>query len=54
MSAVAAPAPPETAAPTEAEIIATLQQTVSPSRLTLFLQCRLKFWFRYVAHGFPV
>ena len=26
-----------------------LQQTVSPSRLTLFLQCRLKFWFRYVA-----
>ena len=22
---------------------------MSPSRLTLFLQCRLKFWFRYVA-----
>ncbi len=34
---------------TEAEIITGLQQTVSPSRLTLFLQCRLKFWFRYVA-----
>ena len=53
MSAVAAPvapAAPETAAPpTEPEIITTLQQTVSPSRLTLFLQCRLKFWFRYVA-----
>ena len=49
MTTVAAPAPPEAAAPTETEIIATLQQTVSPSRLTLFLQCRLKFWFRYVA-----
>ena len=50
MSAVAAPALPETAAPpTEAEIITKLQQTVSPSRLTLFLQCRLKFFFRYVA-----
>ncbi len=34
---------------TEAGIINSLQQTVSPSRLTLFLQCRLKFWFRYVA-----
>jgi putative RecB family exonuclease len=33
----------------EAEIINRLQRTVSPSRLTLFLQCRLKFWFRYVA-----
>jgi putative RecB family exonuclease len=32
-----------------ARIIASLQQTVSPSRLTLFLGCRLKFWFRYVA-----
>ncbi len=39
-----------TEAPTsEPEIIAGLQRTVSPSRLTLFLQCRLKFWFRYVA-----
>ena len=35
--------------PSKPEIIAGLQQTVSPSRLTLFLQCRLKFWFRYVA-----
>ncbi|MCE9610976.1 MAG: PD-(D/E)XK nuclease family protein [Chthoniobacter sp.] len=26
-----------------------MQGTVSPSRLTLFLQCRLKFYFRYVA-----
>ena len=50
MSAAAAPAPPETKAPpTEPEIITALQQTISPSRLTLFLQCRLKFWFRYVA-----
>jgi hypothetical protein len=37
------------AASSEAETIARLQQTVSPSRLTLFLQCRLKFWFPYVA-----
>ena len=36
-------------APTELEIINHLQKTVSPSRLILFLQCRLKFWFRYVA-----
>ena len=35
--------------PTESETIAHLRKTVSPSRLTLFLQCRLKFWFRYVA-----
>lgn len=44
--------PPSTGATqpiTEATIIAGLQQTVSPSRLSLFLQCRLKFWFRYVA-----
>jgi putative RecB family exonuclease len=39
------PAPP----PTQAEIIDRLQQTVSASRLTLFLSCRLKFFFRYVA-----
>lgn len=36
-------------APTESEIIGHLQKSVSPSRLTLFLQCRLKFFFRYVA-----
>ena len=34
---------------TSAEIIQHLQKEVSPSRLNLFLQCRLKFWFRYVA-----
>jgi putative RecB family exonuclease len=50
MRAVAAPALPESADPqTEFQIIASLQQTVSPSRLTLFLQCRLKFFFRHVA-----
>ena len=45
MSAVAGVAP----APTEPEVIRHLQKMVSPSRLNLFLQCRLKFWFRYVA-----
>ena len=50
MIALAAPVAPEAVAPPgETEIIAGLQQTVSPSRLILFLQCRLKFWFRYVA-----
>jgi putative RecB family exonuclease len=34
---------------TEAEIIAWLKQTVSASRLALFLACRLKFYYRYVA-----
>ena len=34
-------------APTE-EPIETLQETVSASRLNCFLQCRLKFFFRYV------
>ena len=37
------------AVPTHAEIIGHLQKEVSPSRLNLFLQCRLKFWFRYIA-----
>ena len=32
----------------EQELITGLQETVSASRLSLFLQCRLKFWFRYV------
>src|SRR5882757_8650996 len=49
MSATASPAAPTTEPLTEPQIIARLQKTVSPSRLTLFLQCRLKFWFRYVA-----
>lgn len=34
--------------PSEDEIVRELQQTVSASRLSLFLQCRLKFYFRYV------
>lgn len=49
MIALAEPVAPAPAAPSAAEVIGGLQQTVSPSRLTLFLQCRLKFWFRYVA-----
>ena len=53
MTATAAPDAAETAAPSPptspAERLAALQRTVSPSRLTLFLQCRLKFYFRYVA-----
>ncbi len=32
----------------EQNIIRALQDTVSASRLSLFLQCRLKFYFRYV------
>jgi len=32
----------------EQDIITGLQETVSASRLGLFLQCRLKFFFRYV------
>jgi len=32
----------------EKDIITGLQKTVSASRLSLFLQCRLKFFFRYV------
>jgi len=47
--ALADPAAPVSPAASEAKIIADLQATVSPSRLTLFLGCRLKFWFRYVA-----
>jgi putative RecB family exonuclease len=45
-------AEPHTAsAPARSEslILEQLQQTVSASRLSCFLQCRLKFWFRYVA-----
>ena len=38
-------APPATP---KANPIETLQKTVSASRLTTFLQCRLKFFFRYV------
>ena len=39
---------PTTRERSEKDIIATLQETVSASRLGLFLQCRLKFYFRYV------
>jgi CRISPR/Cas system-associated exonuclease Cas4 (RecB family) len=42
MSQVFAPLPPV------GEIIPSLQKTVSASRLNTFLQCRLKFYFRYV------
>ena len=45
MIALASPVP----APTGEEIIGHLQKQVSASRLILFLQCRLKFFFRYVA-----
>ena len=41
--------PPSAAPPTQADTIAQLQQSVSPSRLTLFQSCRLKFFFRHVA-----
>jgi RecB family exonuclease len=41
---VAAKAAPRT----QNDVIADLQHTVSASRLTLFLQCRLKFFYRYV------
>jgi putative RecB family exonuclease len=40
-----APAPE----PTLDDRVTQLQQTISPSRLSLFLQCRLKFFFRHVA-----
>jgi putative RecB family exonuclease len=42
-----APAP-AVSEPSEEEIVASLQATASASRLSLFLQCRLKFFFRYV------
>jgi putative RecB family exonuclease len=48
---IAAAQPMEEAAapePTRDEVVQRLQKMVSPSRLSLFLQCRLKFFFRYV------
>ena len=39
---------PPTQELSEQDIIRALQATVSASRLSLFLQCRLKFYFRYV------
>jgi putative RecB family exonuclease len=44
MIALASSAP----APTRGEIVSHLQKKISASRLILFLQCRLKFFFRYV------
>ncbi len=41
-----AEAPPKE--PSEKEILTGLQEQISASRLSLFLQCRLKFFFRYV------
>ena len=43
------PATTEETPPSEPQIIDRLMKTVSPSRLTLFLQCRLKWYYRYVA-----
>ncbi len=42
------PTLPAVPPPTQADIIAHLQQSVSPSRLALFQSCRLKFFFRHV------
>ncbi len=42
------PPPLVTPPPSQADIIAQLQQSVSPSRLALFQSCRLKFFFRHV------
>jgi putative RecB family exonuclease len=43
-----AEAPPPLKEQSAEEIIEALQRTVSASRLSLFLQCRLKWFFRYV------
>lgn len=49
LAAAAKPAAAKsTPPPTESEMIRSLQQTLSASRLTLFLQCRLRFYFRHV------
>lgn len=45
MTTLAEAPPPERS---ENELIRALQDTVSASRLSLFLQCRLKFYYRYV------
>ena len=42
-----AEAPPQHE-PSEKDLLTGLLETVSASRLSLFLQCRLKFFFRYV------
>lgn len=48
MSTLAEPPPAPVVRRSEQNIIAGLQSTVSASRLSLFLQCRLKFYYRYV------
>src|SRR3954462_8241829 len=45
-SPAAATGPP--VAREEPELLSALEHTVSASRLTVFLQCRLKFYFRHV------
>src|SRR4051794_9564456 len=47
MNTTATPPPPQVQR-SEKEIITSLQSTVSASRLSLFLSCRLKFYYRYV------
>src|SRR4051794_37788670 len=50
MITTTAPTPTEQAAKQRPEDrIEYLQKTISASRLGLFLQCRLKFFFRYIA-----
>lgn len=46
------PSPCQQTGRSEADTLAGLQQTVSASRLALFLQCRLRFYFRHVL-GIP-
>jgi hypothetical protein len=41
--------PPDPVIPSKGRTIQELLATVSPSRLSTFLQCRLKFFFRYVS-----
>lgn len=48
MIAVIEPAPGAPAPQTEDERVEELKQTVSASRLSLYLSCRLKFAFRYI------
>ncbi len=40
--------PPITASPPKPSLVDELQKTVSASRLNCWLQCRLKFFFRYI------
>jgi putative RecB family exonuclease len=49
MIATLGPVETTAAGPTPEERVCERQQTVSASRLSLYLPCRLKFFFRYVA-----